>query len=145
MGNAQNIDIHISAAITANARIYMYPYISRDDCYDTDADSIFLGNPLHEDEISTVVLEKFKLEETIVEGLFLATKTYRYTTRDANNVIKFKGPAKDYDFRGSTRTLHVGWRSHSQANSALVEKNFSLLRKTYLRVYGLFWKYVVEN
>lgn len=64
----QNTAVHISAAITANARIYMYKYISRDDCYYTDTDSIFLGNPLHEDEISTDVLGKFKLEDNIKKG-----------------------------------------------------------------------------
>lgn len=91
----QNTAVHISAAITANARIYMYKYISRDDCYYTDTDSIFLGNPLHEDEISTDVLGKFKLEDNIKKGFFLAAKAYAYATYDANNVIKFKGPAKD--------------------------------------------------
>ncbi|GFQ06938.1 DNA polymerase [Phtheirospermum japonicum] len=93
----QNTAVHISAAITANARILMYPYISRDDCYYTDTDSIILGNPLPEDEISTSVLGKFKLEDNIQKGFFLAAKAYAYTTYDdANNVIKFKGPAKDY-------------------------------------------------
>jgi hypothetical protein len=38
--------VHLSAAITACARIHMYPYISRTDCYYTDTDSIVLGSPL---------------------------------------------------------------------------------------------------
>lgn len=38
--------VHLSAAITACARIHMYPYISRPDCYYTDTDSIVLGSPL---------------------------------------------------------------------------------------------------
>lgn len=41
-----NSAVQISAAITANARIHMYPYISREDCYYTDTDSVFLKNPL---------------------------------------------------------------------------------------------------
>lgn len=41
--------VHIAAAITACARIYIYPYISRPDCYYTDTDSIVLGSPLLED------------------------------------------------------------------------------------------------
>jgi DNA polymerase elongation subunit (family B) len=42
----KNSAIQLAAAITACARIYMYPYISRDDCYYTD--SVVLGNPLPE-------------------------------------------------------------------------------------------------
>lgn len=34
--------VHISAAITAYARIHMYPFISRDDCYYTDTNSIMV-------------------------------------------------------------------------------------------------------
>jgi len=33
--------VQIAAAITACARIHMYPYISRDDCHYTDTDSLF--------------------------------------------------------------------------------------------------------
>lgn len=35
--------VQLAAAITACARIHMYPYISRPDCYYTDTDSIVLG------------------------------------------------------------------------------------------------------
>lgn len=35
--------VQLSAAITACARIYMYPFISRPDCYYTDTDSVVLG------------------------------------------------------------------------------------------------------
>jgi hypothetical protein len=34
----------------------MYKYISRDDCYYTDTDSVFLGSPLAEEDISSTVL-----------------------------------------------------------------------------------------
>ena len=43
--------VQLAAAITASARIYMYPYISRDDCYYTDTDSVVLGHPLPEEVI----------------------------------------------------------------------------------------------
>jgi len=39
----KNSAVRISAAITASARIYMYPFISREDCYYTDTDSVILG------------------------------------------------------------------------------------------------------
>ncbi|KAL0292896.1 UNVERIFIED_CONTAM: DNA polymerase [Sesamum radiatum] len=41
--------VQLSAAITACARIHMYPHISREDCYYTDTDSIVLGSPLSDD------------------------------------------------------------------------------------------------
>ncbi|GLU24453.1 hypothetical protein SLE2022_403860 [Rubroshorea leprosula] len=41
--------VQLSAAITACARIHMYQYISRSDCYYTDTDSAVLGSPLPED------------------------------------------------------------------------------------------------
>ncbi|OVA05070.1 DNA-directed DNA polymerase [Macleaya cordata] len=44
--------VHLSAAITAYARIYMYKHISRHDCVYTDTDSAVLERPLPEDEIS---------------------------------------------------------------------------------------------
>ncbi|KAK4412249.1 DNA polymerase [Sesamum alatum] len=56
--------VQLSAAITACARIHMYPYISRSDCYYTDTDSIVLGSPLSDDLVSskemdeTVAVEK---------------------------------------------------------------------------------------
>ncbi|GKV53287.1 hypothetical protein SLEP1_g59819 [Rubroshorea leprosula] len=40
--------VQLAAAVTACARIHMYPYISRPDCYYTDTDSVVLGNPLPE-------------------------------------------------------------------------------------------------
>lgn len=57
--------VHLSAAITACARIYMYPHISRPDCYYTDTDSIVLGSPLSDDQISSIELGKFKLEHNV--------------------------------------------------------------------------------
>ena len=36
----KNAAVQLAAAITASARIYMYPDISREDCYYTDTDSI---------------------------------------------------------------------------------------------------------
>ncbi|KAL2941233.1 DNA polymerase [Bienertia sinuspersici] len=44
----KNSAIQIAAAITACARIYMYSYTSREDCYYTDTDFVVLGNPLPE-------------------------------------------------------------------------------------------------
>lgn len=89
-----NSAIQISAAITAYARICMYPYVSRPDCYYTDTDSVVLGNPLPDDKISSV-LGKFKLEHEIAEGYFLAPKAYYMKTKDEKFVIKYKGAGKN--------------------------------------------------
>lgn len=66
----ENSAVQLAAAITAYARIYMYPYISREDCYYTDTDSVVLGQPLPEGDISSTVLGKFKLEDRVMKGYF---------------------------------------------------------------------------
>lgn len=87
--------MQISAAITACARIHMYKYISRDDCYYTDTDSAVLGSPLPEEEISSTILGKLKLEDKILTGIFLASKSYYYKNDKGEKVIKHKGRAHD--------------------------------------------------
>ncbi|GKC07567.1 DNA polymerase-like protein [Tanacetum coccineum] len=93
----RNSAVQLSAAITASARIHMYPYISRDDCYYTDTDSVVFGNPLNEEDLSPTELGKFKEEAKIKEAVFLVPKQYYF--EDANevkNTLKHKGPAKKY-------------------------------------------------
>lgn len=91
----KNSAVQLAAAITASARIYMYPYISREDSYYTDTDSVVLGSPLPEEERSSTILGKFKLEDRVLKGYFLAPKAYFYTALDSTNVLKYKGPAKN--------------------------------------------------
>lgn len=86
--------VQLSAAVTACSRIHMYPYISREDCYYTDTDSVVLGSPLPDDVISSTELGKFKKEYLAVKGIFLAPKSYFMMT-DKGNIIKHKGPAKE--------------------------------------------------
>jgi len=88
--------VQIAAAITACARIYMYPFISREDCYYTDTDSVVLGSPLPDEEISPTLLGKLKLEDKILKAFFLAPKVYWYSTIDEKNVIKYKGAGKEH-------------------------------------------------
>ncbi|XP_051115591.1 DNA polymerase-like [Andrographis paniculata] len=88
--------VHISAAITAYARIHMYPFISRPDCLYTDTDSVFLQNPLPDEYISSTELGKFKLESTPRYCIFAAPKAYFEYNEDKDNVLKFKGAAKEY-------------------------------------------------
>lgn len=75
--------------------MYMYPYISGEDCYYTDTDSVVLGQPLADEVISSSVLGKFKLEHHITEGYFLAPKAYYINKKDDDQVIKYKGAGKN--------------------------------------------------
>ena len=112
--------VQLAAAVTASARIHMYPYISREDCYYTDTDSIVLGQPLPEEMISSSVLGLFKLEDRVKEGYFLAPKSYALITEDGANVIKHKGLAKGYvsyewfkeQYKEPSRTELVPVESH---------------------------------
>lgn len=92
----QNSAVQLAAAITAYARIYLYPYISREDSYYTDTDSVVLGLPLPDELVSSSALGKFKLEDLILKGYFIAPKSYYYETEEEKNVLKFKGPLKDH-------------------------------------------------
>ncbi|KAL3516295.1 hypothetical protein ACH5RR_023197 [Cinchona calisaya] len=85
-----NSAVQLAAAITVSARIYMYPYISKKDCYYTDTDSVVLGKPLPSDVISSSVLGKFKLEDEIMKGYFLAPKSYFYAVKHGKEVLKYK-------------------------------------------------------
>lgn len=86
--------VQLAAAVTACSRIYMYPYISRDDCYYTDTDSVVLGSPLPDEDISSTVLGKFQFEYMIKKGIFLAPKSYYIETKENHKIIKHKGAAK---------------------------------------------------
>ena len=91
----ENSAVQLAAAITAYARIYMYPYISREDCYYTDTDSVVLGQKIPVEEVSPSALGKFMLVDLILKGYFLAPKAYYYETKE-KGVLKFKGPLKDH-------------------------------------------------
>lgn len=119
----KNSAVQLAAAITASARIYMYPYISREDSYYTDTDSVVLGQPLPEEMISSSVLGKFKLEDRIMKGYFLAPKSYYYIPIDGTYVLKYKGPAKNQ--------VHPEWFESQYANPSrtqqvLVKANFRI-------------------
>lgn len=88
--------IQLPASITACARMYMYQFISRDDCFYTDTDSVVLQNPLPDEFVSATELGKLKLESKSASGIFLSAKSYKLTPYDKNqeSVRKHKGVAK---------------------------------------------------
>nr|KYP44644.1 DNA polymerase [Cajanus cajan] len=59
----------------------MYQYISRDDCYYKDMDSVILENPLPKEDISSK-LGKFKFECIIKKDIFLEPKSYYLMIED---------------------------------------------------------------
>lgn len=123
----KNSAVQLAAAITASARIYMYPYISREDCYYTDTDSVVLGQPLPKEVISSSVLGKFKLEDRIRKGYFLAPKSYFYIPIEGTPVMKHKGPAKNQ--------VHPEWFESQYADPSRTElvpviANFRIVWRT---------------
>ncbi|XP_042453061.1 DNA polymerase-like [Zingiber officinale] len=88
----RNLAVQMSAAITACARIEMYPFISKPDCYYTDTDSVVLSSPLPEDLISSSELGKFKLENKVKKGIFLAPKSSLLEIEDVTKslILSFK-------------------------------------------------------
>lgn len=116
--------VQLSAAITACARIHMYKYISRPDCYYTDTDSAILGSPLPEEEISSIELGKLKIEHFVKKAIFLAPKSYILYTEEGSNIIKHKGAAKEHvdsewfesQYADLSRTEHVKGVSTFQIN-----------------------------
>nr|QXT50775.1 hypothetical protein [Stipa capillata] len=87
---------HISAAITAYARIHMYPFISMEECLYTDTDSVVLTKPLPEEVLSPTELGKFKREhEEYDKGIFLAPKSYiLFSSEHVRTHLKQKGAAR---------------------------------------------------
>jgi hypothetical protein len=117
--------VQIAAAITACARIHMYKYIGREDCYYTDTDSAILGSPLPEDEIS-MELGKLKLEHFVKEGIFLGPKLYGLDT-DGEYIVKHKGLGKhlvDYEWFKSQ------YADLSRTMALTVERNFNINWRT---------------
>ncbi|NP_862323.1 hypothetical protein BrnaMpl_p1 (mitochondrion) [Brassica napus] len=111
----RNSAVQLSAAITAYARIYMYKYISRSDCYYTDTDSVVLQDSLPDEMISSSELGKFKLEHYEIEGIFLAPKSYILKKKGDPNypIKKHKGVGKDY--------IDEKWYDDHSSNDNLID------------------------
>uniref|UniRef100_A0A5K1CAA5 DNA-directed DNA polymerase n=1 Tax=Nymphaea colorata TaxID=210225 RepID=A0A5K1CAA5_9MAGN len=133
--------VQLAAAITACARIHMYPYISRPDCYYTDTDSIVLGSPLPDDLISSIELGKFKLEYHVQRGIFLAPKSYMLDIEDDRQIIKHKGPAKDFVtsewFKKQLADLSLTGQIPTLANFKIEWKKLQIGKKDMLIKLGL--------
>lgn len=119
--------VHLSAAITSYARIYMHPYLSRPDCIYTDTDSIILTSPLPDECISKDEIGKFKLEYPDNKGgIFLAPKFYIILDKDGP-VMKLKGPGKGVV---KEELYHNIMKDITYKNKLLMEANFKISWKT---------------
>ncbi|KAJ3673258.1 hypothetical protein LUZ60_006632 [Juncus effusus] len=88
--------VHISAAITACARIHMYPFISSPECFYTDTDSVFMTKKLDDQYVSQHEAGKFKLVDTIKEAIFLAKKAGYWVSEERGLIIIYKGEGKRF-------------------------------------------------
>lgn len=88
-----NKSVHISAAITAYARIYMHKIkvTYQNNLYYSDTDSLILDKKLDSELVSSEVLGLFKLENEINIGYFISPKLYCFIEKNGTTVIKSKG------------------------------------------------------
>lgn len=84
--------VQIASAITAEARIFMYPFknLNSNTCYYTDTDSVFLEKPLNSEFIGEN-LGEFKLEYKINKAYFIAPKVYYVYKEDLTEKFVIKG------------------------------------------------------
>jgi hypothetical protein len=100
-----NHALHISAAVTAQARLCMYPFMAKlykdGGLFYSDTDSIFCDQKMEaflKPRMNNKKIGFFKLEKMIDEGLYLGPKMYVLQSHSSEEVfqeIKFKGVNKD--------------------------------------------------
>jgi len=91
-----NVSITTAAAVLSYARIHMakimlYILENNGTLYYTDTDSIVTNIRLPEEMVHPTTLGKLKLEHTIVQGYFIADKTYAIINTEGKVIIKAKG------------------------------------------------------
>lgn len=95
--------IPIAAAVTAYARIALSPFLNMADneCVYTDTDSVVMTKPLPAEFVGPK-LGQMKLENNIVEGIFIAPKTYAIKVRKSDGQIGTIFKAKGYGSKNLT-------------------------------------------
>lgn len=93
--NISNIAVHVASAITAYARIHIHKYKLKyqENLYYSDTDSLIVSQPIDDSDISETELGKFKLEERIEIGYFIAPKLYFMKIN--NTLVKSKTKGLD--------------------------------------------------
>jgi hypothetical protein len=95
--DTHNVNVAISAAITAYARIHMSQFKNNPlfNLYYTDTDSYYFDSPLPDSFVSSTELGKLKLEGIYTKALFLGPKFYALRTQEGKEIIKIKGLTSD--------------------------------------------------
>jgi DNA polymerase elongation subunit (family B) len=98
---AEYIRVHISAYITSIARLVLYDAMEQieklgGNIYYCDTDSIFSDIPLPAELIDKDEFGKWKKEDDIEEGVFLASKNYAYISKTGELKKRSKGTPKKY-------------------------------------------------
>jgi hypothetical protein len=83
--------VQMSAAITAYARIHMYPYISLPGGFLLYRYRLCSTRQTVASGVSIFELGKFKLEYKVIEGYFLAPKCYAF--KEDGDMVRYKGAA----------------------------------------------------
>lgn len=144
LNDPKNVNVGISAAITAYSRIFMSQFKNNPNykLYYSDTDSIFIDRPLEAEIISSTILGKMKLERICKDAIFLAPKVYALKEENGTEIIKIKGLTanviSNLSFSDLEELLHKdSSREFSQAKwfRSITEGNISIKNQEYtLRV-----------
>lgn len=134
-----NIAVHIASAITAYARIYMHQFKQKyqDYLFYSDTDSLILNKQLDNNILSDKVLGLFKLEGTVTNAIFIASKFYYLTLNGVPKMvtkgINPKLPVFD-DFKtlldNKSITYEITQLFHKNYTKLILSKSESLLTIT---------------
>jgi len=94
-----NVNIAIASAITSYARIHMSFFKNNPNfnLYYSDTDSIYIDKPLDKTLVSSKILGLMKLENVLIEAIFLSPKVYYLLTKDNQAIYKVKGLSHDIE------------------------------------------------
>ena len=98
---AEYIRVHISAYITSLARLVLYDAMEQVEAkggnvYYCDTDSVFTDIPFPEHLIDDNEFGKWKEEDKVKEGIFIASKNYAYINKKDELKKRAKGTPKKY-------------------------------------------------
>lgn len=89
--------VHIASYITSLSRLHLFQqmhkihFVLGGKVFYCDTDSIFTNVKMDENDISSTVLGKWKLETSVTKALFFGSKSYFYLDESGDEHLKFKG------------------------------------------------------
>ena len=101
------------------AKMLLYVLNNNGKLYYTDTDSIVTDLKLPDNIVHPTELGKFKLEYTIVEGYFIADKTYAIKTKEGLIIKKSKGvDSKSLEFKDYEKLYNMDIINYASKTSA---------------------------